>query len=91
MNKSELISSIAAKAEVTKADAEKTLAAVIETIQESLVKGEDVALIGFGTFTVKTRAARTGRNPQTGKTIEIAEAKVPSFKPGTALKNAVAK
>ncbi len=89
MNKTELINAVAAKAEISKKDAEKALAAVIGSIEEALVKGEKVQLIGFGTFEVKERAARTGHNPKTGAAIEIAAAKVPSFKAGAALKNAV--
>ena len=89
MNKVELINAVAAKAEMTKKDAEKAVAAVFASIEESLVKGEKVQLIGFGTFEVKERAARTGHNPQTGATIEIAASKIPAFKAGAALKNAV--
>ncbi len=89
MNKTELINAVAAKAEISKKDAEKALAAVIGSIEEALVKGDKVQLIGFGTFEVKERAARTGHNPKTGAAIEIAAAKVPSFKAGAALKNAV--
>ncbi len=89
MNKTELINAVAAKAEISKKDADKALAAVIASIEEALVKGEKVQLIGFGTFEVKERAARTGHNPKTGAAIEIAAAKIPSFKAGAALKNAV--
>ena len=89
MNKTELINAVAAKAEISKKDAEKALAAVIGSIEDALVKGDKVQLIGFGTFEVKERAARTGHNPKTGAAIEIAAAKVPSFKAGAALKNAV--
>ncbi len=89
MNKTELINAVAAKAEISKKDADKALAAVIASIEEALVKGEKVQLIGFGTFEVKERAARTGHNPKTGEAIEIAAAKLPSFKAGAALKNAV--
>lgn len=89
MNKTELINAVAAKAEISKKDADKALAAVIASIEEALVKGEKVQLIGFGTFEVKERAARTGHNPKTGESIEIAAAKIPSFKAGAALKNAV--
>ena len=89
MNKTELINAVAAKAEISKKDADKALAAVIASIEEALVKGEKVQLIGFGTFEVKERAARTGHNPKTGAAIEIAAAKVPSFKAGAALNNAV--
>ena len=89
MNKTELINAVAAKAEISKKDAEKALAAVIGSIEEALVKGDKVQLIGFGTFEVKERAARTGHNPKTGEAIEIAAAKIPSFKAGAALKTAV--
>ena len=89
MNKTELINAVAAKAEITKKDADKALAAVLSSIEEALVKGEKVQLIGFGTFEVKERAARTGHNPKTGEAIEIAAAKLPAFKAGAALKNAV--
>ena len=90
MNKTELVSLIAEKAEITKKDAEKTLVAVLDSIEEALVKGNKVQLVGFGTFEVRERAARTGRNPQTGADITIPAAKVPAFKPGKALKEAVA-
>ncbi|MBQ8503649.1 MAG: HU family DNA-binding protein [Clostridia bacterium] len=89
MNKTELISAVAAKAEISKKDADKAVAAVLASIEEALVNGDKVQLIGFGTFEVKERAARTGHNPKTGAAIEIAAAKVPSFKAGAALKNAV--
>lgn len=89
MNKTELINAVAAKAEITKKDADKTVAAVLASIEEALAKGDKVQLIGFGTFEVKERAARTGHNPQTGATIEIAASKVPSFKASSTLKNAV--
>ncbi|MAC45933.1 MULTISPECIES: HU family DNA-binding protein [Oceanospirillum] len=89
MNKSELIDAIAASADIPKAAAGRALDAMIETVSESLQKGDSVVLVGFGTFSVKERAARTGRNPQTGQPIEIKAAKVPTFKPGKALKDAV--
>ena len=89
MNKVELINAVAAKAELSKKDAEKAVSAVIASIEESLKAGEKVQLIGFGTFEVKERAARTGRNPQTGAAVEIAASKVPAFKAGSALKNAL--
>lgn len=89
MNKSELIASIATGADITKADAERALNATIETITAELANGGDVSLVGFGTFKVNERAARTGRNPQTGETIQIAAAKVPAFKAGKAIKDAV--
>ncbi len=89
MNKTELINAVAAKAEISKKDAEKALAAVLGSIEDALKAGDKVQLIGFGTFEIKERAARTGHNPKTGAAIEIAAAKVPSFKAGAALKNAV--
>ena len=89
MNKTELINAVAAKAEISKKDAEKALAAVLGSIEDALKAGEKVQLIGFGTFEVKERAARTGHNPKTGEAIEIAAAKVPSFKAGAALKTAI--
>lgn len=89
MNKTELINAVAAKAEISKKDAEKAIAAVLGSIEDALKAGDKVQLIGFGTFEVKERAARTGHNPKTGATIEIAAAKVPAFKAGAALKNAI--
>ncbi|SFH45614.1 nucleoid-associated protein HU-beta [Modicisalibacter xianhensis] len=89
MNKSELIEAIAASADIPKAAASRALDAMIESVTDSLKKGDSVALVGFGTFTVKERAARTGRNPQTGEPINISAAKVPSFKAGKALKDSV--
>lgn len=89
MNKSELIDRIAEKADLSKADAARSLDATIEAITIALKAGEQVALIGFGTFVVKDRAARTGRNPQTGKEISIAASKAPAFKAGKALKDAL--
>ena len=89
MNKTDLINAIAEKAELTKADAGRALEAFFETVQKSLKKGEDVSVVGFGTFTVRKRAARTGRNPRTNEAIKIKSAKVPKFKPGKALKDAV--
>ncbi|MDF1822802.1 MAG: HU family DNA-binding protein [Alcanivoracaceae bacterium] len=89
MNKSELIDAIAAAADLSKADAGRALDATIDSITGALKKGDSVSLVGFGTFQVKQRAAREGRNPQTGKTIQIAAATVPSFKAGKALKDAV--
>ena len=89
MNKSELIASMADKAELTKKDSEKALAAFIETVEEQLQKGEKIQLVGFGTFEVAERAARTGKNPQTGKEIKIAASKAPKFKAGKALKDFV--
>ena len=89
MNKTELVANVAEKAGLTKKDAEKALGAVIESIEEALVEGDKIQLIGFGTFEVKDRAARTGRNPQTGKEIKIAASRNPVFKVGKALKDAV--
>ena len=85
MNKSELIAAIAEKANINKTDAEKTLKATLESITETLQKGENIALIGFGTFSVTDRSARTGRNPQTGEELEIKAKKVAKFKPGKAI------
>ncbi|MEX6780163.1 HU family DNA-binding protein [Pseudomonas aeruginosa] len=89
MNKAELIDSIAAQADMPKAAAGRALDAFIETVTGALKAGDSVTLVGFGTFQVKDRAARTGRNPQTGKAIEVAAAKVPGFKAGKSLKDAV--
>ncbi len=89
MNKTELVDAIADSADLSKAAASKALDAVINSITDALKKGEQVSLVGFGTFVVKDRAARTGRNPRTGDPIEIAAAKVPGFKAGKALKDAV--
>ena len=89
MNKVELIAAVAEKADLTKKDAEKAVAAVVAAIEGALVAGDKVQLIGFGTFEVRERGERTGRNPQTGATIKIAASKQPVFKAGAALKNAV--
>lgn len=89
MNKSELIDAIAASADLPKTAAGRALDAVIESVTNALKSGDQVTLIGFGTFQVKERAARDGRNPKTGEVIKIAAAKVPSFKAGKALKDAV--
>ncbi|NPV28808.1 MAG: HU family DNA-binding protein [Firmicutes bacterium] len=89
MNKAELISSVADKSEMSKKDAEKAVNAVFATIEEALSRGEKVQLVGFGTFEVRNRAARTGRNPQTGEEIQIAATKVPAFRPGKALRDAI--
>lgn len=89
MNKQDLVSSVAEKAELTKKDAEKAVSAVFASIESALAKGDKVQLVGFGTFEVRKRAARKGRNPQTGKEIQIAAAKVPAFKAGKALKDSV--
>ncbi len=89
VNKSELIDAIAASADISKADAGRALDSTLEAVTGALKKGDSVSLVGFGTFAVKERAAREGRNPQTGQTIQIAAAKVPGFKAGKALKDAV--
>ena len=89
MNKTELIDSIAESADLSKAAAGRALDAALDAITNSLKQADPVALVGFGTFTVRDRAARTGRNPQTGAPIQIAAAKVPAFKPGKALKAAL--
>ena len=89
MNKSELIDAIAESADISKAAAGRAIDAVVESVTDALKEGDQVTLIGFGTFSVKERAARTGRNPQTGEEIQIAAAKIPSFKAGKALKDAV--
>lgn len=89
MNKTELIDRIADSADISKAAAGRALDATIEAITDSLKNADPVALVGFGTFTVRDRAARIGRNPQTGAEIQIAAAKVPAFKPGKALKEAL--
>ena len=89
MNKAELIDTIATSADIPKTVAGRALDAMVEAIEGALKNRDSVALVGFGTFSVKERAARTGRNPQTGAPIEIAAANVPTFKPGKALKDAV--
>jgi DNA-binding protein HU-beta len=89
VNKSELIEHIAQQADISKAAAGRALEAVIGGVRTTLKKGGTVSLVGFGTFAVSTRAARTGRNPRTGDAIKIKKAKVPKFRPGKALKDAV--
>ena len=89
MNKTELIASVAQKTELTKKDAEKAVKAVFDTVAEELAAGGKVQVIGFGTFEVRERAAREGRNPQNGKTITIAASKSPAFKAGKGLKEQV--
>jgi len=89
VNKTELIDAIAASADLSKADAGRALDAVVEAVTDTLKKGDQVSLVGFGTFAVKHRAAREGRNPQTGATIQIKASNVPGFKAGKALKDAV--
>lgn len=91
MNKLELVSAVAEQANLTKKDAEAAIKAMLGTIEASLKKGEKVQLVGFGTFEVRERAARTGRNPQTGAEMKIAAAKVPTFKAGKALKELINK
>ena len=91
LNKSQLIEKIAAGADISKASAGRALDSFIEAVSGALQEDDQVALVGFGTFSVRERAARTGRNPQSGETIEIAAAKIPAFKPGKALKDAVNK
>jgi DNA-binding protein HU-beta len=89
VNKNELVDAIAAEADLSKASAGRALDAAINAITEQLAKGESVAIVGFGTFAVKPRAAREGRNPRTGETIKIAASNTPSFKAGKGLKDAV--
>lgn len=91
MNKSDLINAVASKAELTKKDAEAAVSAVISSISEALTSGESVQLVGFGTFEVRDRAAKQGRNPKTGEPITVPAAKVPAFKAGKALKDSVNK
>ena len=89
MNKTELIAAMAEKTELSRKDAEKALKAFTEVVEEELKKGENIQLVGFGTFEVSERAAREGRNPQTGETMQIAASKSPKFKAGKALKDAI--
>ncbi|GGC87283.1 DNA-binding protein HU-beta [Thalassobacillus cyri] len=89
MNKTDLINTVSEKADLSKKDATKAVDSVFESIMDSLKDGDKVQLIGFGNFEVRERAARKGRNPQTGEEIEISASKVPAFKPGKALKDAV--
>lgn len=89
MNKAELVTAIAEKTELSKKDSEKALKAFIDVVTDELKKGEKIQLVGFGTFEVSERAAREGRNPQTGKTMNIAASKAPKFKAGKALKDAI--
>ena len=91
MNKMDLVASVAEKADLTKKDAEKVVGAVLASIEEALAQGEKVQLVGFGTFEIKERAARVGRNPRTGEEIQIAATRAPVFKAGKALKDAVAR
>ena len=89
MNKTELVAAVAEQADISKKDAEKALKAFVDVVTEEMKKGEKVQLVGFGTFEVSARAAREGRNPQTGKTMKIEACKAPKFKAGKALKDAV--
>jgi DNA-binding protein HU-beta len=89
MNKGELIESVAASADVSRAEATRAVDAVLDSVTQTLARGGSVSLVGFGTFSVKKRAARTGRNPRTGEAIQIAASNVPGFKAGKALKDAV--
>lgn len=89
VNKSDLIDAIASTADISKADAQRALDAFVNTVTEALKAGDQVTLVGFGTFHVKERGERTGRNPQTGEEIKIAASKAPGFKPGKALKDAL--
>lgn len=89
MNKAELVAAIADKTELSKKDTEKALKAFVDVVTEELKKGEKIQLVGFGTFEVSERAARDGRNPQTGETMKIAASKAPKFKAGKALKDAI--
>ncbi len=89
MNKTELVAAVAEQADISKKDAEKVLKAFVDVVTEEMKKGEKVQLVGFGTFEVSERAAREGRNPQTGKTMKIEACKAPKFKAGKAFKDAV--
>ncbi|MFN4104249.1 MAG: HU family DNA-binding protein [Tepidimonas sp.] len=89
MNKAQLIEHMAERAELTKQEAARALDAFLATVSDTLARGGDVTLVGFGTFQVDERAARKGRNPKTGEAVEIAAAKMPKFRPGKALKDAV--
>jgi DNA-binding protein HU-beta len=89
MNKAELIDAVASSADLSKADATRAVDAMVDNITESLRNGDSVTLVGFGTFEVRDRAARSGRNPQTGETIQIKASRAPAFKAGKALKDAV--
>lgn len=91
MNKMELVAAVAEKSGLTKKDAEKAVNAFVESIEEALGKGDKVSLVGFGTFEVRARAARKGRNPQTGEEIDIAATKIPAFKAGKSLKENIEK
>ena len=90
MNKAEFVGTIAEASGLTKADAERAVEAMFDTIKNAMKSGDSVSLVGFGTFVVRSRAARTGRNPRTGEEIKIAASKVPAFKAGKGLKDALA-
>ena len=89
MNKSDLVDAVASRADMSKAEAGRAVDAVLGSVGDALGNGDSVALVGFGTFSVRHRAARMGRNPQTGATMQIAASKVPGFKAGKALKDKV--
>ncbi len=89
MNKTELVEHIAGKSDISKAAASRALASIIDAVKKTLKKGDTVTLVGFGTFSVSKRAARTGRNPRTGAALKIKASKVPRFKPGKGLKEAL--
>lgn len=89
MNKGDFVAAIAESADMTKADAERAVEAVFSVVKQALKSGDSISLVGFGTFSVRKRAARTGRNPRTGDTITIKASKVPAFKAGKALKDAI--
>ncbi|MDD9781482.1 HU family DNA-binding protein [Priestia megaterium] len=89
MNKTELVDAVATKSELTKQDSKKAVDALFETISNTLAKEEKIQLVGFGTFEIRERAERTGRNPQTGEEMTIPASKAPAFKPGKELKEAI--
>lgn len=89
MNRTELVAAIAEKSGLPKAACDKVLAAVLESTKDALAAGEKVQLVGVGTFEVKARAAREGRNPRTGEVVKIAASKAPAFRPGSALKDSI--
>jgi DNA-binding protein HU-beta len=91
MNKAELVADVADRSGLTKRDAEKAVNAIVESIEGALTKGDKVSLVGFGTFEVRSRAERSGRNPRTGATLKISASKVPAFKAGKALKETISK
>jgi len=89
MNKGEFVTAVAEAADMTKADAERAVEALFKVVKKALKSGDSISLVGFGTFSVRKRAARTGRNPRTGDTIKIKASKVPAFKAGKGLKDAI--